>query len=90
MRTFVEAREGVRAALAAMGSGDPRPYIDCWVQSEDATLFGAWGPIERGYPQLAETFHWVGGRFTTGALIPEDVVASSAARWAWMAGRPGR
>ena len=46
--SFGRARERVRTALAAMGFGNPEPYIDCWAKSDDATLFGAWGPIERG------------------------------------------
>ena len=58
-----------------MGSGDPDPYIDCWAVSEDGTLFGAWGPIEKGHDRLVETFRRVGGRFKSGALVPENVVA---------------
>jgi hypothetical protein len=53
---FGEALERVGAALAAMGSGDPAPYIDCWAETDDVTLFGAWGPIERGHARLKETF----------------------------------
>ena len=49
---FTNALERVKVALAAMGSGNPQPYIDCWAQSDDTTLFGAWGPIEKGYRQL--------------------------------------
>jgi len=45
--SFGRAVERVRTALAAMGFGNPEPYIDCWAKSDDATLFGAWGPIER-------------------------------------------
>jgi len=46
--SFSEARSQVRTALAAMGSGRPEAYIDCWAKYDDATLFGAWGPIEKG------------------------------------------
>ena len=45
-------------------SGDPQPYIDCWADDPDVTLFGAWGPIELGYPAVTSTFGWVGSRFT--------------------------
>jgi hypothetical protein len=41
---------------AAMGSGNPQPYADCWARTEDVTLFGAWGPIEKGLQQLMDTF----------------------------------
>jgi hypothetical protein len=30
---FAQTLTRIRAALAAMGSGDPRPYIDCWAYS---------------------------------------------------------
>ena len=46
--SFAEARGKVRAALAAMGSGRPEAYIDCWAGSDDTTLFGAWGRSRRG------------------------------------------
>ncbi|MET0706132.1 MAG: DUF4440 domain-containing protein [Tardiphaga sp.] len=69
-----------------MGSGDPAPYIDCWAVSEDATLFGAWGPIEKGHDRLVETFRWVGGRFKSGALVPEDVVAFESGDLAYTVG----
>jgi ketosteroid isomerase-like protein len=84
--SFAEARARVRTALAAMGSGQPVPYIDCWAASDDATLFGAWGPIEKGYERLARTFRWVGGRFKRGALVPEDVVAFESGDLAYTVG----
>jgi hypothetical protein len=68
---FVEASQRVRAAVAAMAVGNPDPYIQCWAPSADATLFGAWGPIERGSDRLFETFRWVGSRFKGGTLVPE-------------------
>ena len=75
---LAEALEQVRLALAEMGSGNPEPYIACWVDSDDATLFGAWGPIDKGFRRLAKTFRWVGSRFRSGRLVPEhSVVASS-------------
>jgi len=40
---FEEVLEQVSTALQAMRDGDPEPYIDCWADTEDATLFGAWG-----------------------------------------------
>ena len=83
---FGQAREKVRSALAAMGSGDPAPYIDCWAVSEDATLFGAWGPIEKGHDRLVETFRWVCGRFKSGTLVPEDVVAFESGDLAYTVG----
>lgn len=84
--SFEQARQRVRAALTAMGSGDPQPYIDCWAESGDATLFGAWGPIEHGRERLVETFRWVGTRFKSGALVPEDVVSFESGDLAYTVG----
>ena len=85
-RNLTDALEQVTAALAAMGSGDPQPYIDCWAESEDATLFGAWGPIEKGYQQLTETFRWVGNRFKSGQLVPENTVVFASGDLAYTVG----
>ena len=41
-----------------MGSGDPAPYA-LWAGHGDVTLFGAWGPIERGHGPVTRTFSWV-------------------------------
>ena len=83
---FAEAREQVRLALAAMGSGDPQPYMDLWADSPDVTLFGAWGPIEQGHQALVETFRWVGGRFSGGSLEPEDTVVHASGDLAYTVG----
>ncbi len=83
---FEQARRRVRAALAEMASGDPQPYINCWASSEDVTLFGAWGPIERGAERLTETFRWVGTRFTSGTLVPDDVVSFESGDLAYTVG----
>jgi ketosteroid isomerase-like protein len=85
-REFNSARERVRTALAAMGSGNPDPYIECWAASDDATLFGAWGPIDKGHAHLIETFRWVGSRFKRGALVPEDIVACESGDLAYTVG----
>ena len=83
---LAEALERVKTALAAMGSGNPEPYIDCWAESEDTTLFGAWGPIDRGFARLAKTFRWVGSRFTRGRLVPEHTVVFSSGDLAYTVG----
>jgi ketosteroid isomerase-like protein len=85
-RDFADALARVKAALAAMGSGDPRPYAELWAESDDVTLFGAWGPIERGTVRLAETFRWVGSRFSGGALVPEDTIAFASGDLAYTVG----
>jgi uncharacterized protein (TIGR02246 family) len=69
-----EALDRVAAALAAMGSGDPAPYAALWAPGHDVTLYGAWGPVERGHEAVTTTFTWVGGRFSDGALVPRNDV----------------
>jgi len=65
-------------ALSAMGAGDPAPYAALWLDDPDVTLFGAWGPIERGHPAVTTTFSWVASRFSDGALVARhDVVGVS-------------
>lgn len=81
-----EALEQVRLALAEMGSGNPEPYIACWADSDDATLFGAWGPIDKGFRRLAKTFRWVGSRFRSGRLVPEHSVVASSGDLAYTVG----
>jgi ketosteroid isomerase-like protein len=83
---LAEMLEQVRHALAAMASGDPEPYIGLWPDRPDVTLFGAWGPIEQGYQDLTDTFRWVGGRFTGGALVPEDAVVYQSGDLAYTVG----
>jgi ketosteroid isomerase-like protein len=61
---LAKALEQQDAATAAMLNGDPRPYIDSWAVSDDVTVFGAWGPIEKGHKRVTETLAWVGSRFT--------------------------
>jgi ketosteroid isomerase-like protein len=85
-RTFFDARARVKNALAAIAAGDPQPYIECWATNEDVTLFGAWGPIEKSHARLVDTFRWVGSRFKSGALVPEDVVAFSSGDLAYTVG----
>jgi ketosteroid isomerase-like protein len=80
------ARMRVKEALAAMGAGDPQPYMDCWLNADDVTLFGAWGPMEKGHQQLMDTFRWVGSRFKAGALVPEDTVFFSSGDLAYTVG----
>ncbi len=72
------ALDRVADALSAMGRGDPAPYAALWLDSPDTTLFGAWGPIERGHGPVTRTFTWVGSRFSDGTLVPRlDVVGVS-------------
>jgi ketosteroid isomerase-like protein len=73
-------------ALAAMGSGDPLSYAALWRDSPDVTLFGAWGPIERGHAAVTRTFDWVASRFSDGALVPRHEVVGFSGDLAYTVG----
>ena len=75
---LAEMLDRVAAALGAMGEGDPAPYAALWADSADVTLYGAWGPMDRGHDTVTSTFRWVGSRFSGGPMVPtNDVVAVS-------------
>jgi ketosteroid isomerase-like protein len=85
--TFPETLQQVDAAIHAITAGDPDPYIGLWDNSPDATLFGAWGPIERGPSALRETFEWVGRRFgPEGGAVTENVVVETSGSLAYTVG----
>ena len=69
----------VDEAVMTIRSGDSQSYIDCWADDPDVTLFGAWGPIERGHQALTSTFRWVGSRFTghSGGSVENAMVHAS-------------
>src|ERR1700760_2472143 len=77
--TFIKTLEQETARQAAMYNGDPGPMIDYWAASDDVTLFGAWGPIEKGHKAVTDTMHWVGSRFTGADTVDLEhtVIASS-------------
>ena len=80
------AMRRVNEALTAMRSGNPQPYIDCWADSPDATLFGAWGPIECGAKAVTDTFRWVASRFSGGRADVEDTVVAQSGDLAYTVG----
>ena len=55
--------------------------------SPDVTLFGAWGPIERGRQALLDTFEWVAARFGPGGgLMSEYTVIRMSGSLAYTVG----
>ena len=75
---LAEMLDRVAAALGALGEGDSAPYAALWADSADVTLYGAWGPMDRGHDTVTSTFRWVGSRFSGGPMVPtNDVVAVS-------------
>src|SRR6478735_7565565 len=56
------ALDRVAAALSAMFAGDPAPYAALWAPGAQPSLFGAWGPTEKGHDAVVRTFPWVASR----------------------------
>lgn len=77
---FAAACARVRDALAAMGSGYPDRHIDCWAESEDVTLFGAWGPINPHDARVSTDRRGVASRPSPRRFPPADPRASAPAR----------
>ena len=77
--SFAQALEQQDAAVAAMLDGDPGNFVDSWAASDEVTLFGAWGPIEKGHKPVTDTMRWVASRYTGADTvdIENTVVASS-------------
>ena len=70
---FAGAMDELAAALTAMRRGDDGPCAALLTTQDDATLFGAWGPIEHGHDPIIETWHWVAGRFGPAGENVQDV-----------------
>jgi hypothetical protein len=86
-RQFQETLRQTDRAIHAITSGNPQPYIALWDDSADVTLFGAWGPIERGPDALRATYEWVGGRFgPAGGLESEHEVVKVSDSLAYTVG----
>ncbi len=89
---LTKALDQQAAAIASMLNGDPGPMIDSWAASDDitlfgATLFGARGPIEKGYKPVTDTMRWVGSRFTgAGTVDVEHAVIASSGDLAYTVG----
>jgi ketosteroid isomerase-like protein len=76
---LVKTLEQETAISIAMQNGDPIPRINSWASSDEITLFGAWGPIEKGHKAVTDTMRWVGSRFSgvDAVSVEHTVIASS-------------
>ena len=74
------------AAMAALRQGDPDPYIRCWARADDVTLYGAWGPVDKGWEPICETLRWVARRFSGGTDEVELTVVKSSGDLAYSVG----
>jgi ketosteroid isomerase-like protein len=65
---FARTLEQQRRANDAMFSGDPEPYMNLWSRKDPVSLFGAWGPCQKGWDDISRTLRWVGTRFADGQM----------------------
>lgn len=57
-----EALGRYEVGIDALMGGSPEPYTDCWARADDVTLYGAWGPVDRGFAAVVDTLRWVASR----------------------------
>lgn len=75
------------AAIRALTTGDPEPYVALLDDDPDATLFGAWMPLGRGPQELRETAEWVAGRVgPDGGTAAENVIVQMSGSLAYTVG----
>jgi hypothetical protein len=67
-----------RAAEDAMYRGDPGPFKELWSQTDDVTLFGAFGPCKTGWTQVTKTMDWVPAATATAPCSPTTSVSMKA------------
>lgn len=70
-----------------MAAGDPEPYRRCWADTDDSTLYGAFGTLERGREAIDETLGWVASRFSEGELQPHYDAVYASGNLAYVVGR---
>jgi ketosteroid isomerase-like protein len=84
---FLRALARETAIQAAMLNGDAGPLVGYWADSDDITVFGGWGRIEKGHKPVTEAMRWVASRFTgADAVDLEHLVIASSGDLAYTAG----
>lgn len=77
---------GLQSAEAAIYLGDPEPFKALWSRGDDVSLFGAFGPCKKGWPQVSKTVDWVAGRYREGVVSAEYEVVHEGADLAYTVG----
>jgi ketosteroid isomerase-like protein len=84
--TFADMLSHERSAEAAIYLGDPEPFKALWSRGDDISLFGAFGPCKKGWPQISKTVDWVASRYREGAVTAEYEVVHEGADLAYTVG----
>lgn len=74
--SFADALTRIDDALRQMYAGRPEPFAALWSRSDDASLFGAFGPAIRGWHDLEPVFPWVAGRYRHGTVSIDYVAVT--------------
>ena len=64
--SLAQALDHYRMGIGVRYQGQSSPYAGCWERSSDVTLYGAWGPIDKGIEAIDATLRWVAGRCSGG------------------------
>ena len=75
---FDQVIERYHVALGEIINGNPDVYKELFSRRDDVTLanpFAPFGPVSRGYAQVAETVERAAAHYTGGELLGFDTVA---------------
>lgn len=75
---FDQVIERYHIALGELTNGNPEVYKELFSRSDDVTLanpFAPFGPVSRGWAQVAETIDRAATNYTDGELLGFDTVA---------------
>jgi ketosteroid isomerase-like protein len=84
--TFTDTLSREQSAEAAIYQGDPEQFNALWARADDISLFGAFGPCKKGWPQVSKTVDWVASRYREGAVTAEYEVVHEGADLAYTVG----
>lgn len=71
--SVTDAIAGLRAAMAAVASGDVAAIKALYSHSDEATSFYGWGGYEKGWEAVAKRWDWAGQQFKGGSVSYENV-----------------
>jgi ketosteroid isomerase-like protein len=61
-----DALRGYADAVGTLYRGESGAYADCWGSGDADTLYGAWGPVDKGRTAIEDTLRWVASRCSGG------------------------
>lgn len=73
---FGQAVEAYHLAAAEFVKGNPEPYKKLFSQREDVTLGNPFGPVRRGWSQVAETMELAATHYKDGEVTGFENVAT--------------